>query len=100
MPTLEIFARSQTDYDLNITTSIKNICNFTITFVGILQLINQQNNYYLKEVTKTSPAGYNNSSDQGAFASVFTTLIGGGLKFNFAVQDSYFINYVSVGFLQ
>lgn len=94
------FARSRTDYDLNITTSIKNTCNYPITFVGIQQLFDQQNGYYLKEVTRTMPAGYIYSSDQGAFTSVFTTLIGGGSEFNFAVQERYVVKYASVGSVQ
>ena len=45
-------------------------------------------------------AGYIYSSDQGAFASVFTTLIGGGSEFNFAVQERNVVKYASVGSVQ
>lgn len=96
----DTFVDSHNEYDLNLTTTIKNKCSHPITFVGIQQLYDDVNGYYLKEVTKTMDAGYHYSSDQGIMASVFTSIIGGGSEFNLMVQEKYAVNYASVGAVQ
>lgn len=92
--------QSGSDWDVNTKTSIKNNCNYPITFVGIQQLYDEVNGYYLKEVTKTMEVGYNYSSDQGIMSSLFTSFIGGGSEFNIAIQDKYFVNNAYVGTVQ
>lgn len=94
------YAGSRTDWDLNIKTEVRNTCNYNLMFIGIQQLYDENKGYYLKEVTKVMPANYSYSADQGAFASVFTSLIGGGSEFNIKVQDKYYPTYAAVGATQ
>ena len=94
------YAGSHTSYDLNVTTVIKNKCAHPITFVGIQQLRNDTEGYYLVEVSKTMPANYNYVSDQGALGAIFTSMVGMGSEFSLAVQDRYVPKYASVGSVQ
>ena len=94
------YAGSRTDYDVNTVTTIKNKCKYPLTFIGIQQLYDEENGYFLKEVTKTMEEGYSYSSDQGLMASVFTSLIGAGSEFNFVIQDKFAVNYAGVGSVQ
>jgi hypothetical protein len=94
------YAGSYTDWDLNVKTVIQNKCNYGLTFIGLQQLYDEERGYYLIEVTKTMEKGYSYSSDQGAMASVFTSLIGGGSEFNIKLQDKYYPTYATVGSVQ
>lgn len=94
------YSGSHTEYDLNIKTVIQNKCNYDLTFVGIQQMHNDEQGYYLQEVTKSMPMHYNYSSDQGIMASAFTSILGMGSEFNIKVQDKYYISYASVGAVQ
>jgi hypothetical protein len=93
-------APSETSYDYNTVISIKNKCKYDIKFVGIQQFYDETQGYYLKEVTKIMPVGYNYSADQGIVSSLFTTLLGGGSEFNFSVQEKYSVSSASVGYVQ
>lgn len=94
------YAGSRTDWDINVKTVIENRCKSDLLFIGIKQLRDEEGGYYLTEVTKVMPAGYKYSSDQGAFAAVFTSLIGGGSEFSIKVQDKYYPSYASSGSTQ
>lgn len=94
------YAGSHTNYDINTKTVIKNKCNYSLMFIGIQQLNSEEKGYYLEEVTKTMPVGYDYSTDQGLVGTLFTSLLGGNSEFNFAVQDKYVVKYASVGSVQ
>ncbi len=96
----DVFVESGTDWDINTKTEIKNKCNYDVTFIGIQQMYDAERGYYLTEVTKTMEKGYNYSSEQGAMASIFSSLIGGGSEFNIQVLDKYYPNYATVGAVQ
>jgi uncharacterized protein YeeX (DUF496 family) len=91
---------SGSDWDINTKTEIKNKCGYDLTFVGLKQMYDEEKGYYLMEVTKTMEKGYNYRSDQGAMASIFTSLIGGGSEFNIQVLDKYYPNYATIGAVQ
>lgn len=91
---------SGSDWDINTKTEIKNKCGYDLTFIGLQQMYDVEKGYYLVEVTKTMEKGYDYRSDQGAMASIFTSLIGGGSEFNIVVQDKYYPNYATVGAVQ
>ncbi len=94
------YARTKTEWGLNIKTEIKNKCSYDIKFIGIQQLYDEERGYYLKEVTKIMPANYEYNSNQGAMASLFTALLNGGSEFNIKLQDKYYPSYASVGNIQ
>ena len=96
----DVYMESGTDWDVNTKLSIKNGCSYPLTFIGIQQFHDEQNGYYLKDVIKTMEVGYNFGSEQGLMSSVFTSLIGGGSEFNFALQEKYVINYAYAGAIQ
>ncbi len=96
----DVYVESGTDWDINTKTEIKNKCGYDLTFIGLQQMHDTEKGYYLIEVTKTMEKGYNYSSEQGAMATVFTSLIGGGSEFNIIVQDKYYPNYATVGAVQ
>jgi hypothetical protein len=95
-----VYVESGTDWDVNTKTSIKNICNYPLIFVGIQQLYDEERGYYLQEITKRMEPGYSYNSDQGLMSTIFTSFIGGGSEFNFTIQDKYYINYAYVGAVQ
>lgn len=96
----DVWVESGSDWDINTKTEIRNKCGYDLTFIGLQQLYDERKGYYLTEVTKTMEKGYNYRSDQGAMASIFTSLIGGGSEFNIVVQDKYFPNYSTTGAVQ
>lgn len=96
----DVYVESGTDWDINTKTEIRNKCGYDLTFIGLQQMYDDEKGYYLMEVTKTMEKGYNYRSDQGAMASIFTSLVGGGSEFNIVVQDKYYPNYATVGAVQ
>lgn len=96
----DLYAESGTDWDINTKTDIQNKCNYDLLFIGIQQLYEEGRGYYLVEVTKRMEKGYRYQSDQGAFATVFTSLVGMGSEFNFQVQDKYYPGGAMVGAVQ
>lgn len=91
---------SGSDWDINTKTEIKNKCGYDLTFIGLKQMYDEEKGYYLMEVNKIMEKGYDYRSDQGAMASIFSSLIGGGSEFNIVVQDKYYPNYATVGAVQ
>lgn len=59
----DVYVESGTDWDINTKTEIKNKCNYDLTFIGLQQMHDEVNGYYLIEVTKTMEKGYNYSSE-------------------------------------
>jgi hypothetical protein len=96
----DVYVESGTDWDINTKTEIKNKCGYSLTFIGLEQMYDEERGYYLIEVTKTMEKGYSYRSDQGAMESIFSSLVGGGSEFNIKVQDKYYPNYAIVGAVQ
>lgn len=64
------------DLDINVSLQMKNKCNYELTFIGIMQLYDEQRGYYLKEVTRKLPANYEYSVRKGVTELFFDAIVG------------------------
>lgn len=94
------FARTSTEYDLNVVTEIKNLCKYPLLFVGIKQIHDEIDGYQLVEVTKVMPVSYHYASNQSAFTAAFMSVLGGGSEFNIRIQDKHYPKHARTGYTQ